>query len=283
MGLACMQRYWLKGGCICFKARGHRNRFVDPLKGIAAKWRELEVTQRSSRVLTNSNYMRAELLKVGFRPERTSVLHYFTLSNTPAQPATAPSDATLRFLEASSDPLLFTPARLTLPDKGVDFLLTALGRVETPFRAVVAGSGPAEEWLREKAAEEGVADRVHFTGWVDSGGIEALYERAAVVVCPSVWDEPFGLVGIEAMAHGKPVVAFEVGGIPDWLSDGETGHLVPRKDAAAMARAIDDLLADPGRARDFGERGRRLVHERFPRDRHVEGLERALGAACATP
>lgn len=283
LGLACMQRYWLRGGCNCFKQPGHANRWVDPLQEIAAKWRELAITRRAARVLTNSNYMRAELLKVGFPPDTTSVLHYFTQSNTPAQPAGAPGEETRRFLERARDPLVFTPARLTLPDKGVDFLLTALARVRAPFVSVVAGSGPAEAWLRQKAVDEGLAERVHFTGWVDSGGIEALYARAQVVVCPSVWDEPFGLVGIEAMAHGKPVVAFEVGGISDWLTDGETGYLVPRKDVDAMARALDELLADPGRARALGDRGRAVVHERFPRERHVEGLEAALEGAARRP
>jgi glycosyltransferase involved in cell wall biosynthesis len=280
MGAVCLQRYWLSGGCICFKRAGHANPLVDPLREIGAKWRELAIARRSARVLTNSRYMRTELLKVGLPPDTTDVLYYFTQSNTPAQPMGALDPATEAFLRTSDAPLLFTPARLTLPDKGVDFLLTALAGVERPFKAVIAGSGPAEAWLRQKARDDGVAARVHFTGWLGPGGIETLYGRADVVVCPSVWDEPFGLVGIEAMAHGKPVVAFDVGGIPEWLSDGETGYCLARKDVGGMARALERLLQDPGLATRFGERGRALVHQRFPRERHVDGLEAALAAAA---
>ena len=280
MGFACFRRYYLQSGCICFKPAGHASRWTDPARAMLERWRELGVARRSTRVLTNSRYMRGQLLEVGFGDEQTSVLYIFTRSNTPDQPRAALDAETERFLAAGDAPLLFTPARLTLPDKGVDYLLTSLAAVRSPFRAVVAGTGPAEEWLRTKAAEEGVADRVHFTGWMPSGAIEELYARASVVVCPSVWDEPFGLVGIEAMAHSKPVVAFDVGGIPEWLDDGETGHLVPRKDTAAMASAIDGLLGDEGLRRRFGARGTQVVQERFGRRQHLDGLERALLAAA---
>ena len=72
--------------------------------------------------------------------------------------------------------------------------------------------------------------------------IERLLARAEVVVCPSVWNEPFGLVGLEAMAHAKPVVAFSVGGIPEWLADGETGFLAPRKDTLAMGNITGAMV-----------------------------------------
>ena len=143
-----------------------------------------------------------------------------------------------------------------------------------------ATTGPAEEWLRRKAREDGLAERVHFSGWLDPGAVETLYERAAVVVCPSVWDEPFGLVGLESMAHGKPVVAFRVGGIPDWLADGETALLVARKDTDAMARAIDRLLGDRDLAQRYGERGREVLGERFTIEAHVDGLEDAFRVAA---
>ncbi|MCZ6598240.1 MAG: glycosyltransferase family 4 protein [Planctomycetota bacterium] len=278
MGLVCLRRYWLHEGCVGFKRDGSKNALVHPLRLVARKRREMSLTRRSARVLTNSSYMRQELLKVGFAPERTSVLRLFTLSNTEAQPAGPLPEETERFL-SKNDPLLFTPARLTLPDKGVDFLLTALAKVTHPFRAVVSGTGPAEEWLRRKARDDGLAERVHFSGWLDPDAVETLYERATVVVCPSVWDEPFGLVGLESMAHGKPVVAFRVGGIPDWLADGETGLLVARKDTDGMAQAIDRLLGDRDLAHRYGERGREVVGERFTIEAHVDGLEDAFRAA----
>jgi len=281
MGRICLERYWLKGGCTCFKKSVHSEPFKNPLDELEAKFKEVEIARRSKHVLTNSNYMRSELLKVGFLPEQTSVLYYFTRSNSGDQPTADLPVATASFLASAPEvPVLLTPARLTLPDKGVDYLLTALGRVQNDFRAVIAGSGPAEEHLRRKAILDGVGERVHFTGWLGSEGVESLYQTANLVVCPSVWDEPFGLVGIESMVHGKPVIAFAVGGIPEWLDDGETGYLVPRKDVGAMAAAIDRLLGAPELARSMGRRGQEVVAERFPRDRHVDQLERALFEAA---
>jgi glycosyltransferase involved in cell wall biosynthesis len=283
MGIRCLQRYWLGSGCVCFKKDRHKNRFLDPLRDLHIKARELEVAKRSSCVLTNSHYMRNELLSVGFHPETTSVLYIFTDSNSTAQPAGELPEETAAFLAQSDEPLVFTPARLTLPDKGVDYLLTMLGQLQTSFRATVAGTGPAEQWLREKARQEGVGDRVHFAGWMSSAEIETLYSRARVVVCPSIWDEPFGLVGIEAMAHEKPVVAFDVGGIPEWLQNGVNGYLLPPKDTGAMAAAVDRLLDDELLARTIGRNGFELMSERFPRARHIEEFQGHLMRAAGLP
>ncbi|MFT5284941.1 MAG: glycosyltransferase involved in cell wall biosynthesis [Planctomycetota bacterium] len=276
MGSDCLDYYYLKGGCICFKQIQHKNRITEPLKIIRDRMREIESTLKVSHVLTNSEYMRDELLRVGFAPEKTSVLYYFTQSGTDAQPMGDLPEATQAFLDASDAPLVFTPARLTLPDKGVDFLLTALAQLKGEYRAVIAGSGPVEDYLRQKAIDEGLGDRVHFTGWLNSPGMETLYSRADVVVCPSVWNEPFGLIGIESYCHSKPVVAFGVGGIPEWLDDGETGFLIERMNTGAMAEAIDKLIADPELAKQFGKTGRTKRDTEFGYERHMQTLEQLL-------
>ena len=283
-GLACLRRYWLKGGCAHFQRNEERGLFFAPIREVRRKLGEIDLLRRSERVLTNSQYMLEELLKLGFDPERTRVLHLFTESNgnSSGGPGLETLDAdTRRFLERNSErPLLFTPARLELPDKGVDFLLTALGELQHPFRAIVAGTGRARDWLIAKARDEGLGDRVHFAGWQNSDAIETLYGMSSVVICPSVWDEPFGLVGLEAMAHAKPVVAFEVGGIPDWLEHEVNGLMVPRKDTHAMALAVERCLGDAGLADRMGASGQRLLKERFGRDRHLDQLEAALQSAC---
>ena len=281
MGLECLSRYYLSSGCVCFKPAVHQNRWLDPLRALRAKYRELAINRRAAGLVTNSDYMRGELLAVGFDPGRVVALPMFTRSNTEAQPAGELPAATEDFLAGPEIPLVFTPARLTLPDKGVDYLLTALTGVRAEFRAVIAGTGPAEDWLRRKVTEEGLGDRVHFTGWLDQGGVEALYARAAVVVCPSVWNEPFGLVGLEAMAHSRPVAAFAVGGVPEWLTDGETGFLAPRRDTAALGAAVERLLRDPELAARLGRGGRRSLETRFSRERHMDLLEDVLVRATA--
>ncbi|MFT5289212.1 MAG: glycosyltransferase involved in cell wall biosynthesis [Planctomycetota bacterium] len=287
MGAVCLQRYWLKGGCICFKKDDERGYLFAPIRELSRKQKELATVKRSARVLTNSRYMLTQLLQLDFDPSLTSILYYFTnsgsaLADQPkAQSSECLDQATCDFLARDPEAgLLLTPARLTLPDKGVDYLLSTLNQVERPFRAIIAGTGPAEAWLRQKAIEDGVMDRVFFAGWQSSDAMEELYRRADVVVCPSVWDEPFGLVGLEAMAHETPIVAYEVGGIPDWLEHEHNGFLVPRKDTLAMARAIDQLLGDSDLRALFGRQGKALAEERFGRQEHVDALEKILTAAC---
>ena len=288
MGAVCLQRYWLKGGCICFKKDDERGYLFAPIREFRRKQKELATVKRSARVLTNSRYMLTQLLQLDFDPDLTSILYYFTNSGE-AAPAQAVAGAENSLDQATADflardpeaGLLLTPARLTLPDKGVDFLLSALNQIKRPFRAVIAGTGPAEAWLRQKAIDDGVVDRVFFAGWQSSDAMEELYRRADVVVCPSVWDEPFGLVGLEAMAHRTPIVAFDVGGIPDWLEHEHNGLLVPRKDTQAMAQAIDQLLGDPELRALYGEQGRERADERFSRQEHVDALEKILADTCS--
>ena len=286
MGVECITRYYAKGGCVCLNRTQYPprsiKRYTAPFRALHAKYREQAVNRRAARLLTNSDYMAGQLVASGFAPERVERVWPFTLSNTTAQPPGALPGDLARFLDADDRPLVLTPARLQHPDKGVDYLLTAMGRVETPCKLVIAGTGPAEPWLREKALEDELTDEhLFWAGWQESGAMETLLERAAVIVCPSIWDEPFGLVGLEAMAHGKPVVAFDVGGIPEWLDHGETGHLVPRCDTWAMARAVDAVLTDPDEAARLGAAGRERLVTRFPAEAHVDALERALAAAAA--
>ena len=93
-----------------------------------------------------------------------------------------------------------------------------------------------------------------------------------IVVMPSMIPESFGLVGIEAMASGKPVVAFDAGGIREWLADGETGYLVERGDVRGMAERISRLLKNSSLAKRMGEKGKELVEKYYRRDIHLPGL-----------
>jgi glycosyltransferase involved in cell wall biosynthesis len=118
-----------------------------------------------------------------------------------------------------------------------------------------------------------LADRVHFVGYVPPAEVANYYRTASVALFSSVWPEPFGLAGLEALHYGLPVVAFDAGGVREWLDDGINGLLAPWMDRKEFARRIDVLLADRALAQRLGEQGRVLVRERFSFPRYIRELE----------
>ena len=100
-------------------------------------------------------------------------------------------------------------------------------------------------------------------GWKDHSDVLSLYAQCDIAVVPSVWDEPFGLVAVEAMAAGRPVCASQVGGLQEIVSHGETGYLHPRGDAATLAKQLDHLLNDQDLRVRMGEAGRKRVEAQY--------------------
>lgn len=146
-----------------------------------------------------------------------------------------------------------------VPRKGIADVIRAL--VELPDAELVIAGGPPEAMLHEdeealalrRVADEcGVADRVRFLGALERDAVPALL-RSADVVCCCPWYEPFGLVAVEAMACGVPVVASRVGGLAETVVDQETGVLVPPKSPAAIAEAVRTVVTDRHRQRRMSE------------------------------
>ncbi len=165
--------------------------------------------------------------------------------------------------------------------KGVHHLLRAFDRLDRdPERPqgrpalVYAGDGPAFSDLR--ALREGLshASDVHLLGYRTD--VPALIEAATVCVVPSVWAEAFGLAALEPMVHRCPIVASDVGGLPEVVLDGETGLLVPPGDERALATALEALLADGDARRRMGAAGRRRVIDRFERGTQLDRLAEAV-------
>jgi glycosyltransferase involved in cell wall biosynthesis len=219
-------------------------------------------TRRADAVVCASEYVRRRHVENGWPGERIHLTPYPI-----ALPAARSDPGTAR------DRIVLFAGRIT-PQKGLEYLIRAVREIDRPHTLVVAGDGYLLPAMRALAGRLGIADRVSFRGGIDHAALADLYARAAVLAVPSVWPEPFGLVGPEAMTHGLPVVAFRVGGIPEWLRDGETGYLVEPRDIIGLARGIRRLLNDPALVRRLGERGRRVVQQNFTFDRHVGALER---------
>ena len=164
--------------------------------------------------------------------------------------------------------------------KGLGVLIRAVCTVDAEL--VVCGDGMQLAAMRRLARRLGIERRVHFRGWLDPEQLAQELVNTSVVAIPSLWPEPFGLVGIEALAAGRPVVASLTGGITDWLEDGVTGVGVRPGDVQGLARALDALLADRERQQAIGMAGREMVAARFSPERHVGALLEAYRAARAS-
>jgi glycosyltransferase involved in cell wall biosynthesis len=160
------------------------------------------------------------------------------------------------------------------PIKNHRLFLNAAARVaaeEKAARFVVVGDGALRQQMEEHANGLGIADRVIFTGW--RRDLPRIYADLDVLVVSSN-NEGTPVSAIEAMASGCPVVATRVGGLPDLIEDGETGCLVPQRDADALATAVLRLLRDRATARRIGQAARAKVAERFTTERLVADIER---------
>lgn len=166
--------------------------------------------------------------------------------------------------------------------KGMDTLITALPRLLMQWpelQLVLAGSGDDRAWLEDFAEKNGVRRHVHFLSGLSYAEIAACYSACEVFALPSR-GEGFGLVYLEAMACGKPVIGGAHGGAPEIIQDSVTGYLVPHGDAVQLATSIGALLADPAHAKQMGERGRARVQQEFHFHVFAKALKKILRDQC---
>jgi rhamnosyl/mannosyltransferase len=167
--------------------------------------------------------------------------------------------------------------------KGLEVLLEAMRSV--PASLVIVGEGPLEGALRASVAEKGLGDRVLFAGRVTDDDLPAYYRACDVLVLPSTArTEAFGVVQIEAMASGRPVVSTQLPtGVPWVNQDGVSGLVVRPRDASALASALTRVCEDSG-LRDRLAQGAHLrAHELFARERMVAAFTRLIEAVVADP
>jgi glycosyltransferase involved in cell wall biosynthesis len=231
--------HWLAAGAICVLAR---RRFVLTLhgSGTAGRFADLELARRHPR-LVRFVVSRAEVVigvseALAEAARRCGARDVRTIPNGVDLPARTGA-------EADPPEVLFV-GRLS-PEKGIAELVAAT----EGMNLVVAGDGPLRHLVPGAL------------GFVPHDELGDLYDRAAVVVCPS-YREGLPLCVLEAMAHGKPVVASAVGGIPELVEDGVTGFLVEPGDVAGLRTAVERLLADPMLRRRLGRAARARVAER---------------------
>jgi glycosyltransferase involved in cell wall biosynthesis len=222
-------------------------------------------------VVVASAYMAAEYARHGFPTRRIHTVPLFA-TDGPAGVRDANPDGPIVFL-----------GRLT-EIKGVERLVRAVAgaseQVGRSIPLVVAGEGPELATLKSLARSLKVD--ATFPGWVDPCRRRSLLSEAALLAVPSIWPEPFGLSGLEAAAFGVPAVAFEVGGIPQWLTDNKNGRLVPlHEGAAGLANAIAAILRDPSEHARLSS-GARAMASRHSIAGHVDRIEEILRETAAS-
>lgn len=211
-------------------------------------WRQLIVT---------SPFVREQAMASGFDGDRIAVVPYFTEIPEVVEPV-------------SSTRVLYVGR--VAREKGADLVVEALAQCQGDWRGVIIGDGIDMPYVRQRVTALGLDDRFEFPGWMTGEALADQYRRAGIVVVPSRLPEPFGITGIEAMAHGRPVVAFRTGGIPSWLEDGIGGWLAQPGDATDLAKQLMRVLSNPADAVRLAALGRARAARDFSYHAHVARL-----------
>ncbi len=215
-----------------------------------------QLAAQGAMFLCASGFIRGRLLAMGF-PEARTRTHYIGVDCRRITPRDA----------AEAQNIILHVARL-VEVKGTRHLLRAFARLGGRAELVIIGDGPLRKALTAEAVALGIAARVRFLGALPQAEVLAWMRKAAMLVLPSVRTgtgriEGLGMVGLEAAATGVPVIGSDIGGIPEAVIDGETGFLVPERDAEGLAARMEGLLADAALRLRMGAAARRLVEQKF--------------------
>lgn len=259
-GMSCLT-FGLRMGCPT-RMNGSRIDIMRWIRQILFCFETIRNDRMLDKIIVTSNYMKEQVIRNGLPSEKVAVI---------APPAEIPHLANSAKLISKEQTILFV-GRLFYA-KGLHRLLRAMTILPDSVRLFVAGNGPDRLKNGTLTRELRLSHRVKFFGWVNHKDLTNFYARSSVVVIPSLWPEIFGNVGIEAMAYGKPVVAYDVGGIRDWLINGKTGYLAKPSSIEDLAAKIDLCLSDPANSVKMGENGRRRVEELFSAELHAKKME----------
>jgi glycosyltransferase involved in cell wall biosynthesis len=216
-----------------------------------------------------SEHMKREYVRSGLGAARVNANPLFSTQAAVPRIAPPPDDARVVFL-----------GRMT-PLKGGDLLIRATAvaraRLGRDIHVTMIGDGPSRPAWESLASALGV--RCTFAGWKTGDARWPLVQDASLVAVPSVWPEPFGLVGLEAGAFGVPAIATDAGGISEWLKDGVNGVSVPAPATAdSFGEAMAGVLGDGDRLARLREGAHRIARE-MTVDRHVDRLETIFAAS----
>ena len=255
-GIGCMPMIYLKQ---CASARHPKNifRIMKVTANCLTAYKSLD------KVIVASQFMKELLIQNRFQKEQIDIVPYFV-----PLPEREKIEKSIPDIE---HPQILFAGRLEY-EKGLHYLLNALRNIENPPTLLIAGDGSMKTQYIDLANKLGLTNRVQFIGWLSDHDLQSYYSKCILTVMPSIMPEPFGKVGVEAMANGRPVVAFNVGGIPDWLMNKYNGFLVPARDVELLSERIARLIRDIGLVTQMGLNGRQFVEENYSSDKHLDHL-----------
>lgn len=223
-----------------------------------ARWFKRLFLARYGRVIGVSRYVQKQLAEQGVWRAPQCQIHFV---NTDRFRPNEVVRAEVRRQRRVEDRFVVLLVANLIREKGVAIALQALTQLPSRVVLWVAGEGEHRSELEQLARSLGLVDRVTFLG--NQVHTQPFLQAADCAVCPSLWAEAAGLVNLEAQACGLPVVASRVGGIPEYVLDGQTGLLFEPGDAGAMADCLCRLVEEPGLCRRLGESALRHAREQF--------------------
>jgi len=234
------------------------NGFVNALKRNFSTMPKLfDVMTKFSSYVVLSDFMRGELVKNGIDKNKISLISPFV-------------DVQETQNQVLSGKLKILFAGQHVASKGLHLLFESLSKMKEDFVLDVLGEGARTPFYKDLTIQMNLENKIKFHGFVDAP--QTFYKNADVVAFPSMWQEPFGLVGIEAMANSKPVVAFNVGGVRQWLENDKNGILVPERDTKAFAKALDTLATDVQKRNQLGNYAKEFVEKHFTKEKFLESF-----------
>lgn len=210
--------------------------------------------------ITVSHFLKQQMIRSGYDPNLIHVLHL-----------PAPEVKTYVPPPTEGVPRFVFLGRIT-PQKGVAWLLRAVKEVSIPIQVDIAGEGYEELAMKQLSSHLSLNDRVTFHGWVSAERIHVLLSDARALIFPSIWHEPAGLVSLDAMSNGRPVIGSRAGGIPEFIEEGVNGLLVEPNDVSGLADAIKCLASDLGLAQQLGRAGHEEAVSHYTMSIHMEQL-----------
>ena len=206
---------------------------------------------------------------MGINGDRIDVVHHFLEQNESDSIPVFPANGYALFI-----------GRLS-PEKGVEHLLDAWALLGTSRRLIIAGDGPDSEKLQEKASRMRL-NNVTFAGFVKPSDQKALWAGAAFSVVPSIWQEPFGMVVLEAWAQARPVVAHRIGALPELITDGVNGYLANPSDVIDLASVLETSFKAGSDLREMGRNGLETLIKQFNKSIWLEKIEQVYRHANLT-